>query len=596
MSDDGKAGPQEFEDEKRKALVIAVSDYDNLPPEKQLPFCTNDGNALCSVLKEQNYDIPDDRRLIGRVEGAKLRTAILDFFGRSARPDDTLVFYYSGHGIADSINDHYITSSDTEREFPEENGFNFEDLEKQWARSPARKIVAFLDCCMAGAISAEPGKGDEDAAQEARGKMDKVFEDSTGRCVLASSLDGQASYAMKGKEYSQFTYYLLEGLKGGNGEAVDEYGYVTPNSLGDYVFNHIEKQKPVIKTAQSGEIKIAEYPALATSTIEVTSGIDEKEIGLISEKAEIPSDLAELIKSPTSRENIQPPKWLSEAMSVSQEYLIDRILDNLSQIISNYLDVIQVTVTNDLSAEKISQRQECKDAITSMKREFTFELQPLSLDDVKPWVEFMPKLKGWGVTKLRFEYDAEPEVAAKVVKVALLNNHVSDVSIDSLSVSIEMSMCVNGILIKLGTLNRTLNIHHSFYETSPQAQPRSPESSYQATQPSAESSAVAAIPKVTYVEFYIVLGYRNLGNLNLLTAEIENQYSKLKAETGQTLNYECVKRPWETRVRISVEGYQETVRDFLQRVKLVADSLGLSIEGDPDYYSVFWAIQNTTTP
>jgi len=261
---DGRAGvPQKSDQRKRKALVIAVSDYDDLPKENQLPFCANDGKAIYEVLKRQNYDIPDDMRLIGRVEGRKLRSTILDFFGRSAQPNDTLVFYFSGHGIGDR-GDHYLTSSNLDREYPEDNGFNFEDLERQMARSPAKRIVAFLDCCLAGAMSTEPGKGDEDAADEARGKMDKVFRDSTGRCVLASSLDGQKSYAMPGKKYSQFTHYLLEGLKGANGEAVDENGYVTPSKLSAYIFEqmNVEKQRPITKTTQSGDIVIAEYPEL----------------------------------------------------------------------------------------------------------------------------------------------------------------------------------------------------------------------------------------------------------------------------------------------------------------------------------------------
>jgi hypothetical protein len=38
---------------KKKALIIAVSHYDNLPPSKQLHFCKNDGEAICGILKSQ---------------------------------------------------------------------------------------------------------------------------------------------------------------------------------------------------------------------------------------------------------------------------------------------------------------------------------------------------------------------------------------------------------------------------------------------------------------------------------------------------------------------------------------------------------------
>jgi caspase domain-containing protein len=83
--------------EGKKARIIAVREYDNLPKGRQLPFCENDGKAVYEVLKAQKYDISDDRKLIGRVEEKILRNVILDFFRRSAKPDDTLFFYFSGH-------------------------------------------------------------------------------------------------------------------------------------------------------------------------------------------------------------------------------------------------------------------------------------------------------------------------------------------------------------------------------------------------------------------------------------------------------------------------------------------------------------------
>lgn len=120
-----------------------------------------------------------------------------------------------------------------------------------------------MDCCLAGA--ADLGKSGEDEAIKARGNMEKIFKDGSGKCILASSLDGQSSYPMKGSEYSLFTYYLLSGLKGGNGMAVNENGYVTPYKLSNYVYNAmpLDRQKPVTKFALCGDIIIAEYPDLA---------------------------------------------------------------------------------------------------------------------------------------------------------------------------------------------------------------------------------------------------------------------------------------------------------------------------------------------
>lgn len=260
---------------KRKALIIAISNYDKQSRLRQLPFCMNDGEAIYEVLKNQKYDIPENRRLIGRVGGDAVRKTILDFLGKTAKEDDLLFLYFSGHGIPDSIGDHYLTSSDIEIEYPEENGFRFVDLQKLMTKSNAKRIVAVLDCCLAGAIRAEAkgGEAAEEAADKARGEMSKVFDNADGRCIFASSLEGQSSYPMKGSEYSLFTHHLIEGLKGG---AVDDNGYVTPMSLSKYVFSKIPlaRQKPITKIAMSGDIILANYPDRAKPNEEDEKSFD----------------------------------------------------------------------------------------------------------------------------------------------------------------------------------------------------------------------------------------------------------------------------------------------------------------------------------
>ena len=86
----------------KMALVIAVSDYFSSSKLKSIDFCRKDGEELYKVLKELGYDIPDNRKLIGQVESSKMKNAIYDFFtSEDNKPDDILVFYYSGHGVPD---------------------------------------------------------------------------------------------------------------------------------------------------------------------------------------------------------------------------------------------------------------------------------------------------------------------------------------------------------------------------------------------------------------------------------------------------------------------------------------------------------------
>jgi uncharacterized caspase-like protein len=53
---------------------------------------------------------------------------VIDFNRDSRHLDDTLVFYYSGHGVPDVDGEMYLASSDTESDKPYRRGFSFEEL------------------------------------------------------------------------------------------------------------------------------------------------------------------------------------------------------------------------------------------------------------------------------------------------------------------------------------------------------------------------------------------------------------------------------------------------------------------------------------
>ena len=108
---------------------------------------------------------------------------------------------------------------------------------------------------------------------------------------MASSLAHQESVMLKKLGHSFFTYYLLEGLKGGGGKSVDNEGHVTPHLLGDYIDEQIMSlppdkrpdQRPLIKTEVSGKIILAEHPEFVkispstynSTLVDISSIIDE---------------------------------------------------------------------------------------------------------------------------------------------------------------------------------------------------------------------------------------------------------------------------------------------------------------------------------
>jgi Caspase domain len=89
----------------KKALVVGISEYTN--DLQTLGFCKKDGEEMYKLLKNLGYEITS--ALIGDVNWITMRTALLQFFtNRNIKPNDTLLFYFSGHGIPDDFGDHYL--------------------------------------------------------------------------------------------------------------------------------------------------------------------------------------------------------------------------------------------------------------------------------------------------------------------------------------------------------------------------------------------------------------------------------------------------------------------------------------------------------
>jgi uncharacterized protein YjbI with pentapeptide repeats len=270
---------------KRKALIMGISKYDHNDKFSNLDICENNANEIYSILKAQGYNIPANALLVGRVEWTRMRDEIIDFFeDNTLKPDDILFFYFSGHGYLDKNTSRmYLSTSEIDPVSPKKRGLPFDDLATYINDSNSKRIIAVLDCCYSNSLERVAGRGEEkeksaktekaeEMADIANTNMRKAVEhlirSGQGKCVLASSLEGQRSFKMKDQPYSTFTYFLIQGLRGANDESVDINGYVTLELLSSYVNRKIYelptiKQKPIRKIEVTGQITLAHYPSLA---------------------------------------------------------------------------------------------------------------------------------------------------------------------------------------------------------------------------------------------------------------------------------------------------------------------------------------------
>jgi hypothetical protein len=257
---------------RKKALVIAVSEYDKNSSLKTLPFCKKDGDEMLALLKDLGYQIKNTDGLVGRVDGRLMQDCIYEFFKDDIKSDDTLLLYFSGHGVPGD-DDFFLASSNIDQKMPKMRGFSFDDLNGEIRHCHARRVVVILDSCYAGSLNVS-GKSNEAAlASAAKNQLSTTFKEGEGRCLLSSCMGFQESFATTEGDHSFFTNYLLKGLRGADGKSVDDNGFVTPESLMNYIDREIDNleekrptQTPFRKIESAGKILLAAHPELATST------------------------------------------------------------------------------------------------------------------------------------------------------------------------------------------------------------------------------------------------------------------------------------------------------------------------------------------
>jgi len=81
---------------------------------------------------------------------ANIRKALQDTLG-TATDNDTVVFFFSGHGS----HDHRLAASDTTLAALADSTIAMEELEDLFKSTKAKAVLCILDCCFSGGTSAK---------------------------------------------------------------------------------------------------------------------------------------------------------------------------------------------------------------------------------------------------------------------------------------------------------------------------------------------------------------------------------------------------------------------------------------------------------
>lgn len=186
-----------------RALIVCNSQFRDDPSLSDLYGPQEDGLLLRDALTDQSSGMfsKESVRLVQEAPSHQLCDAVEEFF-QSAGHDDTLLFYYSGHGIT-RYQQLFLCAANTNIEKPHTTAIAESTVSSVAANSYARAKIIILDCCHSGML-----KSSELAQSLMAGSLD-----GTGRYVIAAaSATERASDARFRGMPSPFTRILTEGL------------------------------------------------------------------------------------------------------------------------------------------------------------------------------------------------------------------------------------------------------------------------------------------------------------------------------------------------------------------------------------------------
>lgn len=221
------------------ALLVGVANYPHVRPlsEKVL----DDARDLAALLRSPEHcGYPASQVEILLDGGAKASDirAGLERLAQTARADDTVVVFFSGHGgRIESGPDAgtYLIPFDCESKRLKETAIRADEFTSLLARVKAGRLVVLLDACHsggAGEVKALDPEGELKAGIDE--KTYAQLAQGTGRVIMASSRSTEVSLVLPGMRNSLFTHHLLEALRGnahsrGDGQilVLDVFHYVS---------------------------------------------------------------------------------------------------------------------------------------------------------------------------------------------------------------------------------------------------------------------------------------------------------------------------------------------------------------------------------
>lgn len=212
------AAMEEFQQNRKVAIVVGVEQYSSNLGFKPLYYAVDDAKLIAQTLQQQGYKV----QLL--TDSQATRDAILDRIEQVGKTlpegDGTLIFYFSGHGLAEN-NTNYLASFGAVAGRLQSSALSLKEVEAEIRKTQAPRAVLFIDACRDPLPTGSKGAN--------RGF---IYEKSEGMKVLFATKFGEKSYERDELKQGVFSHFLNRALRG---QAAEADGLITFDSLTRYV-------------------------------------------------------------------------------------------------------------------------------------------------------------------------------------------------------------------------------------------------------------------------------------------------------------------------------------------------------------------------
>ena len=195
---------------------------------------------------------------------------VFEELAKTIEPDDMFLFYFTGHGFGYDGDDHFLATVNADarsRGALRSTALSLSQLQESMTAIKAGQIILILDACRNDPEAASKGSGDPGLTSGFSSKMIEVanslHRDYRRTVILKACQQRQKSWEWREKEYSVFTYFLMEGLRRAD---IRSGNSLTVNSLSDYVHlcleNWCEENRPGESNRQTPDFQQFGSPSI----------------------------------------------------------------------------------------------------------------------------------------------------------------------------------------------------------------------------------------------------------------------------------------------------------------------------------------------